>query len=60
MHDPASHSHHAHTRTHAHTHDVALVPSLLRLSVPQRLMIAGAAAAFLWVVVLWALSGASS
>jgi hypothetical protein len=56
MHDPVAHSHHAHT----HTHDVTLAPSLLRLSVPQRLAIAAAAAAILWAVVFWALSGVSS
>jgi hypothetical protein len=55
MHDPASHSHHG----RAHTHDVTLAPSLLRLSAPQRLAIAAAAAAFLWAFVVWALSGVS-
>jgi hypothetical protein len=35
-------------------------PSLLRLSVMQRLAIAAASAAFLWAAVAWALLGSGS
>ena len=45
--------------THHHHADEAhpsptLSPSLLRLSVPQRLALAGALIALIWVAVLWA------
>jgi hypothetical protein len=43
---------------HHHADEVhpspALSPSLLRLSAPQRLALAGALIALIWVVVLWA------
>jgi hypothetical protein len=45
-----SHHHHAGA---AHP-SPALSPSLLRLSVPQRLALAGALIALIWVAVLWA------
>jgi hypothetical protein len=34
----------------------ALSPSLLRLSAPQRLALAGAVIALIWAAVLWAMS----
>jgi len=45
-----SHHHHA---GEAHP-SPALSPSLLRLSVPRRLALAGALIALIWVAVLWA------
>jgi hypothetical protein len=50
MHDPASH------RPHPARAAVALAPSLLRLSAVQRLVIAAALSAILWLCVWWALS----
>ena len=54
MHDPGSHAH-VHART-----EVTLSPSLLRLSAVQRLVIATALAALLWVTVAWALMDISA
>jgi hypothetical protein len=45
-----THHHHA---GEAHS-SPALSPSLLRLSAPQRLALAGALIALIWVAVLWA------
>jgi hypothetical protein len=45
-------THHQHAGT-AHP-SPALSPSLLRLSAPRRLALAGALIALIWVAVLWA------
>ncbi len=52
MHDPVAHAH-----THSHRAEVALAPSLLRLSIWQRLGIAALLVAVLWLAVAWALMG---
>jgi hypothetical protein len=49
MRDPISHQHPARA-------SAAIAPSLLRLSVMQRISIAVAMAAILWAAVLWALT----
>jgi hypothetical protein len=46
-------THHHHHSGEAHP-SPALSPSLLRLSVPQRLTLAGLLIALLWAAVLWA------
>ncbi|HUF81025.1 MAG TPA: hypothetical protein VMN03_07810 [Burkholderiales bacterium] len=53
MHDPISHQHPARV-------SATLAPSLLRLSVMQRIVIAVMMSAILWIAVGWALSGISS
>jgi hypothetical protein len=47
-----THHHHA---SEAHP-SPTLSPSLLRLSVPRRLALAGALIALIWAAVLWAMS----
>lgn len=50
---------HAHASSHLHDHAgssvvaAGLAPSLLRLSLPARLAIAGTAAAAIWLAVFW-------
>jgi hypothetical protein len=47
--------HHLHPPGERHPHAEA-APSLLRFSVPQRLMIAAVLAAAIWAAVLWAIA----
>jgi hypothetical protein len=46
-------THHHHHAGEAHP-SPALSPSLIRLSVPQRLMLAGLLIAVIWAAVFWA------
>jgi hypothetical protein len=48
------HHHHHHRADDVHP-SPTIAPSLLRISVPQRLGIAGALAALIWLMALWAL-----
>jgi hypothetical protein len=41
---------------HRHAHPVHISPSLLRMSAPERLMLAGAVIVVIWAAVFWAMS----
>lgn len=49
------HPHHHHHPGEGHP-AAAVLPSILRLSVAQRLVAAGLAIALIWAVVLWAMA----
>jgi len=41
---------------HHHAHPVHVSPSLLRMSAPKRLVLAGATILVIWAAVFWAMS----
>jgi hypothetical protein len=41
---------------HHHAHPVQVSPSLLRMSAPKRLVLAGATILVIWAAVFWAMS----
>jgi hypothetical protein len=48
-------SHHHHHHDHPHAPQIQALPSLLRLSALQRVIMATAIAAVLWGAILWAI-----
>jgi hypothetical protein len=55
-HGHGHHHDHPHHHPAGHSHPPAAVqPSILRLSVLHRLMVAGALSTLLWLAVLWAM-----